>query len=158
MDDIFNYQPDEEEDFYKILGCGEHSNIEQITAEYKARVLGCHPDKNPQDQAADKKFQLLQQAKDVLCDEEKRKQYDQWRHSGISMSYKQWVSLRDTVHTSMHWGSVKTKPMIEHDKPQPSTQSYQRRSDFDHVQINTSSVWDTEKPSEMLRKFRNYEI
>lgn len=159
MDDIFNFQPDEEENFYKIIGCSENSNTEQIIAEYKARVLSCHPDKNPGDQVAEKKFQQLQEAKDILCDEEKRKKYDQWRNSGISMSFKQWCSLRDSVQTSMHWGSVKTKPMIEQDNQHSTTQtSYIKQSDFDHVKINSCPGWQRDEPSEMLKKFRNYEI
>ncbi|XP_076074349.1 dnaJ homolog subfamily C member 12-like [Mytilus galloprovincialis] len=157
MEAIFNYEPDEEEDFYKILGCNEHSNTVQITTEYKARVLSCHPDKHPGDESKDKQFRLLQQAKDVLCDEEKRKRYDQWKNGGISMSFSQWCSLRDSVHTSMHWGSVKTKPMIEHDKPE-TTQHNLRKSDFDNVTISTHQDWNRDEPSEMLRKFRNYQI
>ncbi|XP_063445299.1 dnaJ homolog subfamily C member 12-like [Mytilus trossulus] len=157
MEDIFNYEPDEEEDFYKILGCNEHSNTVQITTEYKARVLSCHPDKHPGDESKDKQFRLLQRAKDVLCDEEKRKRYDQWKNAGISMSFSQWCSLRDSVQTSMHWGSVKTKPMIENDKPE-TTQHNFKKSDFDHVTISTHQDWNRDEPSEMLRKFRNYQI
>jgi len=34
-----------------------------------------------------------------LTDEQSRKNYDKWRNAGIAMSYEQWCSHRDTVHT-----------------------------------------------------------
>lgn len=43
-------------------------------------------------------FFLQQHAKEVLCDPEQRSKYDKWRHSGIAISYKQWLGLKDSVH------------------------------------------------------------
>ena len=40
----------------------------------------------------------LQYAKEILCDPEKRSNYDKWRHSGIAISYKQWLGMKDHVH------------------------------------------------------------
>ena len=34
--------------------------------------------------------------------------YDEWRGSGIAMSYDQWRALKDSVKTSMHWATPKT--------------------------------------------------
>lgn len=39
----------------------------------------------------------LQEAKETLCDPEKRAIYDKWRNSGISMSYKQWLGMKEHV-------------------------------------------------------------
>lgn len=39
----------------------------------------------------------LQEAKETLCDPEKRAVYDKWRNSGISMSYKQWLGMKEHV-------------------------------------------------------------
>jgi len=39
------------------------------------------------------KFQTLQRAKEVLCDEASRRNYDRWRHSGLCMSYDSWRAL-----------------------------------------------------------------
>lgn len=40
---------------------------------------------------------FLQEAKETLCDPEKRAIYDKWRNSGISMSYKQWLGMKEHV-------------------------------------------------------------
>jgi len=42
-------------------------------------------------------WMLLQEAKETLCDPEKRAVYDKWRNSGISMSYKQWLGMKEHV-------------------------------------------------------------
>jgi hypothetical protein len=41
---------------------------------------------------------ILQEAKETLCDSEKRSNYDKWRNSGISISYKQWLGMKEHVH------------------------------------------------------------
>ncbi|XP_064617396.1 LOW QUALITY PROTEIN: J domain-containing protein-like [Liolophura sinensis] len=108
MDSILNYERSGRMIFYAILGCDERSTIEQINAEYKMRVLHCHPDKHPGDQAAAGRFERLQRAKCVLSDPDERQKYDMWRRAGICMSYRQWRGLRDNVHMSMHWGCQET--------------------------------------------------
>lgn len=40
---------------------------------------------------------LFQEAKETLCDPEKRSNYDKWRKSGISISYKQWLGMKEHV-------------------------------------------------------------
>lgn len=42
-------------------------------------------------------FLCLQEAKEILCDLEKRSNYDKWKNSGISISYKQWIGMKDHV-------------------------------------------------------------
>ena len=51
---------------------------------------------------------VLLQAKETLCDPQERKIYDDWRYSGIAMSYEQWRALKDSVKTSMHWATPRT--------------------------------------------------
>ncbi|KAK6170870.1 hypothetical protein SNE40_019163 [Patella caerulea] len=113
MDDILKYEKDDSENFYSLLGCDELSSEEQIVAEYKARVNGCHPDKNPDDPTAAERFIRIQKAKEVLTDPSRRIKYDRWRKSGLSISYSQWCNMGPT-HMSMHWASSKTQPMISH--------------------------------------------
>uniref|UniRef100_A0A3Q2Q096 DnaJ homolog subfamily C member 12-like n=1 Tax=Fundulus heteroclitus TaxID=8078 RepID=A0A3Q2Q096_FUNHE len=64
-------------------------------------------------------FQKLHEAKEVLCDEAKRKNYDLWKRSGVAISFHEWQALNDSVKTSMHW-AVRTKkePMLEACKPE----------------------------------------
>lgn len=44
-------------------------------------------------------FQKLQEAKEVLCDETKRKNYDLWKRSGIAMTFHDWQALKGSVKT-----------------------------------------------------------
>lgn len=40
---------------------------------------------------------FAQEAKETLCDPERRANYDKWRNSGIAMSYKNWVGMKEHV-------------------------------------------------------------
>ncbi|XP_076458491.1 J domain-containing protein-like [Babylonia areolata] len=112
MDKILSFERNDSDDYYSILGCSEHSTEEQITTEYRARVLDCHPDKHPGDAEAAQRFTLLTKAKEILTDPDSRSKYDKWRHSGIAMSYEDWCGLRGAVHTSMHWATKAPQPQI----------------------------------------------
>ncbi|KAF3419782.1 hypothetical protein E2986_13956 [Frieseomelitta varia] len=59
VEDVINYKPSEEEDYYALLSCDESATVEQITAEYKVLALQYHPDKNEGDKEAERKFQQL---------------------------------------------------------------------------------------------------
>ncbi|XP_074648046.1 dnaJ homolog subfamily C member 12-like [Tubulanus polymorphus] len=148
MESFLSYVPDENDDYYRIIGCDELSSVEQILTEYKIKALQLHPDKNPNDLTAAKRFALLQQAKEVLCDPESREKYDKWKRSGIPMSYNQWCAMSNSVHVSMHWSCKKKEAMIA-DTP------------FSASKDNGTSVkwWKSDLHSnDRLRKFRNYEI
>lgn len=44
-------------------------------------------------------FQKLQEAKEVLCDEAKRKNYDLWKRSGVTIPFHDWQALNNSVKT-----------------------------------------------------------
>lgn len=44
-------------------------------------------------------FQKLQEAKEVLCNEAKRKNYDLWKRSGVTIPFREWQALNDSVKT-----------------------------------------------------------
>ena len=67
-----------EEDYYKILGVARSAAPADIQKAYRALARKYHPDLNPDDKKAQDKFKQVQQAYDVLNDEEKRKKYDQF--------------------------------------------------------------------------------
>lgn len=56
-----------------------------------------HPDKNGGDKEAEKKFQQLKEAKEILSDAEKKQMYDKWRNSGLQISYKNWIGMKEHV-------------------------------------------------------------
>lgn len=66
------------EDYYKILGVSRGASAEEIQKSYRKLAAKCHPDMNPDDKQAKKRFQELQKAYEVLGDPEKRKLYDQF--------------------------------------------------------------------------------
>ena len=65
-------------DYYKILGVKKDIAQEDIKAAYRKRSKQFHPDLHPDDPKAKAKFQLLNEAYEVLNDPEKRKLYDQY--------------------------------------------------------------------------------
>jgi curved DNA-binding protein len=71
-------------DYYKILGVDKNASEKDIKAAYRKLARKHHPDLNPNDTEANKKFQQLNEANEVLSDPEKRKKYDQygenWQH------------------------------------------------------------------------------
>jgi curved DNA-binding protein len=73
-------------DYYKTLGIDKSATDEDIKKAYRKLARKHHPDLNPADKEANKKFQQINEANDVLSDPEKRKKYDQygkdWQHAG----------------------------------------------------------------------------
>jgi len=71
-------------DYYKVLGVDKKADDKAIKAAYRKHARKLHPDLNPNDPEANKKFQELNEANEVLGDPEKRKKYDQfgenWQH------------------------------------------------------------------------------
>jgi len=65
-------------DYYKTLGISSSATPEEIAKAYRKLARKHHPDLNPEDQQAKKRFQEIQTAYDTLNDPEKRKLYDQF--------------------------------------------------------------------------------
>ena len=72
-------------DYYKALGVDKNATQEDIKKAYRKLARKHHPDLNPNDKEAQRKFQQLNEANEVLSDPEKRKKYDQygkdWQHA-----------------------------------------------------------------------------
>ncbi len=67
-------------DYYDILGVGRDASQKEIKKAYRKLAARYHPDKNPDDDQAEKKFKEVGEAYDVLKDPEKRKMYDRFGH------------------------------------------------------------------------------
>jgi curved DNA-binding protein len=63
-------------DYYKILGVDKKASADQIKKSYRALAQKYHPDKNPDNKAAENKFKEINEAYEVLGDADKRKKYD----------------------------------------------------------------------------------
>ncbi len=72
-------------DYYKVLGINKTATAEDIKAAYRKLARKHHPDLNPNDKEANKRFQQINEANEVLSDPDKRKKYDQygkdWQHA-----------------------------------------------------------------------------
>ncbi len=69
------------EDYYKVLGVSRNASQDEILKAYRALAKKYHPDRNPDDATAKKKFQEIQAAYEVLSDPEKREMYDRYGSS-----------------------------------------------------------------------------
>lgn len=72
-------------DYYKILGVDKSASQDDIKKAFKKLARKHHPDLNPNDADAKRRFQEINEANEVLSDPEKRKKYDQygehWQHA-----------------------------------------------------------------------------
>ena len=72
-------------DYYNILGVNKGASQDDIKKAYKKLARKYHPDLNPNDPDAHRKFQEINEANEVLSDPEKRKKYDEygehWKHA-----------------------------------------------------------------------------
>ncbi|XP_050691521.1 J domain-containing protein-like [Eriocheir sinensis] len=169
MDEILSPEDKKANNFYTILGCDPSSSVEQIQTEYKVRALQFHPDKNPDDAEAEARFQELQVAKETLTDPEKRTQYDRWLNSGLTISYETWLGMKGHMTTTLHWATPNTKGRMLDEgasqAPQPrpggrrsSEQGLLYGRNQEGVKISRpTGGWERDS-SDVIRKFRNYEI
>ncbi|MDA1050878.1 MAG: J domain-containing protein [Planctomycetota bacterium] len=74
-----------EEDYYKTLSVGRDASAADIQKAYRKLARKYHPDVNPDDATAKRKFQEIQKAYEVLNDAEKREMYDRYGSSFESM-------------------------------------------------------------------------
>jgi curved DNA-binding protein len=72
-------------DYYKILGVSKSATEKDIKKAYRKLARKYHPDLNPNDTIAEKKFKEINEANEVLSNPENRKKYDQygehWQHA-----------------------------------------------------------------------------
>lgn len=65
-------------DYYKVLEIKKDASADEIKKAYRKLARKYHPDLNPNNEEANKKFQQINEANEVLSDTEKRKKYDQY--------------------------------------------------------------------------------
>ena len=70
-------------DCYEVLGVERSADTEEIKKAYRKLALKYHPDRNPNDKAAEEKFKELGHAYEILSDPQTRAAYDQYGHAAF---------------------------------------------------------------------------
>jgi curved DNA-binding protein len=93
----------EYKDYYKIIGVERKASADDIKSKYRKLALKYHPDHNPDDKDAEEKFKEINEAYQVLSDEEKRARYDQ-----LGSAYSTWQ--RRGTPGGFNWDDWFTSP------------------------------------------------
>jgi len=88
----------EDRDYYKTLGMEKTASAEELKKAYRKLALEFHPDRNPGDKKAEEKFKEINEAYQVLSDEEKRAHYDR-----LGSAYSNWEG-RGGRQGGFDWG------------------------------------------------------
>jgi curved DNA-binding protein len=90
-------------DYYSVLEVDKKASTDEIKKAYRKLARKYHPDLNPNDAEANKKFQQINEANEVLSDPEKRKKYDaygeNWQHA------EEYEKARQSQSQSQYSGS-----------------------------------------------------
>ncbi|WP_034429572.1 molecular chaperone DnaJ [Caldisalinibacter kiritimatiensis] len=71
-------------DYYEVLGVDRNASEQEIKRAYRKLAKKYHPDMNPDDKEAEKKFKEINEAYEVLSDPQKKARYDQFGHQGVN--------------------------------------------------------------------------
>ena len=71
-------------DYYEVLGLIREAPADEIKKAYRQMALKFHPDRNPGDEEATKKFKEAAEAYEILSDSDKRQRYDRYGHAGLN--------------------------------------------------------------------------
>ncbi|MDD7804212.1 MAG: molecular chaperone DnaJ [Endozoicomonas sp. (ex Botrylloides leachii)] len=73
-------------DYYEVLGVQKSASEKDIKKAYRRMAMKYHPDRNPDDKKAEESFKEVNEAFEILSDEQKRRAYDQYGHAGVDPS------------------------------------------------------------------------
>lgn len=100
-------------DYYKVLGLEKKASESEIKKAYRKMARKFHPDLNPNDKEAEKKFKEINEANEVLSNPDNRKKYDKygkdWKHADeIEKAKQQQASYEQSQRSSGGFGGAFT--------------------------------------------------
>ena len=136
-------------DLYEILSVSKDASQDDIKKSYRKLALKYHPDKNPENQEAEKKFKEAAEAYSVLSNQQKRSRYDQFGHAGVGMgdSQGQGGFSGGGIHMSMddifsQFGDIFGGSPFESFFGGSSSQRRQRRSRGSDIRIKIKLTYE----------------
>jgi molecular chaperone DnaJ len=69
--------------YYEVLGCQKGADGATLKSSYRKLAMELHPDRNPDDATAEVKFKEINEAYDILKDDQKRAAYDRFGHAAF---------------------------------------------------------------------------
>ena len=93
-------------DYYEVLGVEKNADENAIKKAYRVLAKKYHPDANPGDAEAEKKFKEASEAYAVLSDPQKRAQYDQFGHAAFEQGGAGWGGAGGFDFNSMDFGDI----------------------------------------------------
>ena len=85
---------EQKRDYYEVLGVDKSADEASIKKAYRALAKKYHPDMNPGDAEAEKKFKEASEAYAILSDPEKKRQYDQFGHAAFEGYFRRFLWWR----------------------------------------------------------------
>ena len=76
----------EKRDYYEVLGLQKGASAEEIKKAYRKLAKENHPDLHPGDKACEERFKEINEAYEILSDDDKRAKYDQFGHAAFDPS------------------------------------------------------------------------
>ena len=96
----------EKRDYYEVLGVSRSSSGDEIKRAYRKLALKYHPDHNPDDPEAEANFKEAAEAYEVLRDQNRRAQYDQFGHAGMNGGFGGFGGFGSTEDIFAHFGDI----------------------------------------------------
>ncbi|MGZ5247031.1 MAG: DnaJ C-terminal domain-containing protein [Flavitalea sp.] len=142
-------------DYYKILGIPKTATEAEIKVAYRKLARKYHPDLNPNDKEAEKRFKEINEANEVVSDPEKRKKYDEygkdWKHADeIKKAQQQQQSKRDSS-SQQEYGEFSGdfseffKSMYGHGESRSRQTKFRGQDINAELHLNLKDVYQTQK-------------
>ena len=72
------------QDYYEVLGVNKQASADEIKKSFRKLAMQYHPDRNPDNKEAEAKFKEINEAYEVLKDDQKRAAYDRFGHQAFA--------------------------------------------------------------------------